>query len=57
MASKIKKVERKKPCKLIKKFSYGEKVVYEGTYRKALSLIPPSKEDQYQIIFKEEELG
>ena len=34
---------------LFKKFSYGKKMIYEGTLRKARKLIPPSKKDQYII--------
>ena len=34
---------------LLKKFSYGTKVIYRGTLRKAQRMIPPSKKNQYQI--------
>ena len=40
---------------LIKKFSYGEKVIYKGILRKAQRMIPPSKKDQYKIIVLKEE--
>ena len=35
---------------LIKKFSYGEKEIYRGIWRKAERMIPPSKKKQYRII-------
>ena len=35
---------------LVKKFAYGKKEIYEGTLRKARTLIPPSKKNQYIII-------
>ena len=35
---------------LIKKFKkYEDKIIYQGTLRKAEKLIPPSKKDQYEI--------
>ena len=40
---------------LIKKFSYGERVIYKGILRKAQRMIPPSKKDQYKIIVLKEE--
>jgi len=43
-------MDRKTQVTLFKKFSYGKKLVYEGTFRKAKKLIPPSKKDQYIII-------
>ena len=43
-------MDRKTKVKLIKNFSYAEKVIYEGTLRKARKLIPSSKKDQYKII-------
>ena len=47
---RIKKMDRKTKVKLIKNFSYGKKIIYEGTLRKAQKLIPSSKKDQYTII-------
>lgn len=41
--------------KLIKKFSYGERVIYTGVLRKANRMIPPSKKDQYRIVVLKEE--
>lgn len=35
---------------LVKKFSYGEKVIYCGILRKAERMIPPSKKKQYRIV-------
>lgn len=40
---------------LMKKFSYGERVIYTGILRKAQRMIPPSKKDQYKIIVLKEE--
>ena len=40
---------------LVKKFSYGERVIYTGILRKAQRRIPPSKKDQYKIIVLKEE--
>ena len=45
-----KMINRKTKVMLIKNFSYAEKVIYEGTLRKARKLIPSSKKDQYKII-------
>lgn len=40
---------------LIKKFeNYENKIIYQGTYRKAKKMIPPSKKDQYEILFIKE---
>lgn len=37
---------------LIKKFeNYEDKIIYRGTFRKAKKRIPPSKKDQYEILF------
>lgn len=42
---------------LIKKFTgFEDKVIYRGTYRKAQKLIPPSKKDQYEIVFIKREV-
>lgn len=41
--------------KLIKKFSYGERVIYTGILRKAQRMIPLSKKKQYRIVVLEEE--
>lgn len=39
-------------CILVKKFSdFPDKVIYQGTLRKAKTMIPPSKKDQYEIKF------
>ena len=39
-------------CILIKKFhEYPDKVIYQGTLRRAKDMIPPSKKDQYEIKF------
>lgn len=47
---------KKRPVVLIKRFTeFEDKVVYRGTFRKAEKLIPPSKADQYRIIFLDEE--
>ena len=43
-------MNRKTKVILLKDFSYGKKVIYEGTLRKARKLIPPTKKDQYTII-------
>jgi len=43
-------MNKKTQVVLIKKFSYGTKEIYEGTLRKARTLIPPSKKNQYTII-------
>ena len=43
-------MDRKTKVSLLKNFSYGERVIYSGTLRKARKLIPPSKKDQYTII-------
>lgn len=41
---------------LWKKFStYDDKLFYEGTLRGALKRIPEGREDQFEIIFLEEE--
>ena len=40
---------------LMKKFSYGEREIYTGIWRKAKRMIPPSKKDQYKIIVLKEE--
>ena len=41
-----------KKCILIKKFKeYPDKIIYQGTLRKAKAMIPPSKKDQYEIQF------
>ena len=44
------KMDRKIRVILVKKFAYGKKEIYEGTLRKARTLIPPSKRNQYTII-------
>jgi len=39
-------------CILVKKFhEYPDKVIYQGTLRRAKDMIPPSKKDQYEIKF------
>ena len=43
-------MDKNTKVKLIKKFSYGEKVIYCGILRKAERMIPPSKKKQYRII-------
>ena len=44
--------DRRRRVILIKKFEkYENKIIYKGTHRKAKKLIPPSKKDQYEIIF------
>ena len=41
---------------LVKKFAnYEDKIIYRGTLRKANKLIPPSKRDQYEILFIKED--
>ena len=47
----MKKVNMDKKTKviLVKQFSYGKRIIYSGTLRKARKLIPPSKKDQYII--------
>jgi len=48
--------DRHRQVILIKRFkNYEDKIVYRGTYRKAQKLIPPSKKDQYEIIFIKKE--
>lgn len=43
---------KKKTCTLVKKYSnFPDKVVYRGTLRGAKKRIPPSRKDQYEIIF------
>lgn len=43
-------MDKKTKVVLLKEFSYGERVIYSGTLRKARKLIPPSKKNQYKII-------
>lgn len=43
-------MDKKTRVILTKKFAYGKKEIYEGTLRKARTLIPPSKKNQYTII-------
>lgn len=50
------KKDRKRLVVLIKKFDdYPDKEIYRGTLRKAKCLIPPSKKDQYKIVYLDEE--
>ena len=42
-------MDKKTKVSLLKRFSWGERVVYSGTLRKARKLIPPSKKNQYVI--------
>ena len=47
---------KRRPVLLIKRFAeFEDKVIYQGTLRKAERLIPPSKVDQYKIVFMDEE--
>jgi hypothetical protein len=43
-------MDKNTKVKLLKKFSYGEKVIYRGILRKAERMIPPSKKKQYRIV-------
>ena len=47
-------MDKTTPVILIKKFSYGEKVIYRGILRKAERMIPPSKKKQYKIVVLKE---
>lgn len=48
--------DKRKQVILVKKFkNYEDKIIYRGTLRMAKKRIPPSKEDQYEIIFIKEE--
>ena len=52
MASGDQMKDRHRQVILIKRFkNYEDKIIYRGTQRKARKLIPPSKKDQYEIIF------
>lgn len=42
-------MDKKTKVILVKQFSYGKRIIYSGTLRKARKLIPPSKKDQYII--------
>lgn len=47
--------DKKRLVILVKKFTgFEDKVIYQGTYRKALKLIPPSQAHQYEIIFQDQ---
>ena len=47
------KKERRKTVTLIKHFKeYPDKIIYQGTLRKAKTMIPLSKKEQYSIILK-----
>lgn len=46
---------KRRPVVLIKRFTeFEDKEIYRGTLRKAEKLIPPSKADQYRIVFLDE---
>ncbi len=46
------KKKLKATVKLVKMFhDYPDKVVYTGTLKKAKSMIPPSKKEQFRIDF------
>ena len=52
MAPRDQMKSKRRQVVLIKKFTgFEDKVIYKGTYRKAKKLIPPSKKDQYKILF------
>lgn len=47
---------KSRPVILIKRFTeFEDKEIYRGTLRKAKRMIPPSKADQYKIVFLDKE--
>lgn len=47
------KKERRKTVTLIKHFkNWPDKIIYQGTLRKAKNMIPPSKKNQFSIDYK-----
>ncbi len=47
------KKERRQTVTLIKHFrEFPDKIIYQGTLREAKRRIPPSKKEQYSLVFK-----